>query len=58
MKKVFLIPILLLATGCQFTQRLDALHEEIVQMNAKLDETNRILTNVETATTRLGKLVP
>jgi outer membrane murein-binding lipoprotein Lpp len=39
MKQLLILAILLLPSGCAFTQRLDALNEQIAQMNAKLDAT-------------------
>jgi hypothetical protein len=60
MKPLLILPILLLATGCmsRLTQRLDTMNEHIVQLNAKLDETNRLLANVDKSTGKLAKVVP
>jgi hypothetical protein len=58
MKKLLIFSIFLLAAGCGFAQRLDAIHDELANMSAKLDETNRALGNVEKSTSKLAKVVP
>lgn len=61
MKKLLILPILLLATtGCmsRLTQRLDTMNEQIVLMNSKLDETNRLLGSVEKSTGKLARALP
>jgi hypothetical protein len=61
MKRLFIFPmLLLLLSGCmtRLTQRLDDMNEQLIQMNAKLDESNRQLASVEKSTGRLAKVVP
>jgi hypothetical protein len=60
MKRLLIFPLLLLVSGCmtRLTQRLDVMNEQLTQMNAKLEETNRLLTSVEKSTGKLAKVVP
>ena len=62
MKRLLPLPIMFLMIGCisSVTQRFDALsermgdtHEQIRQMNTKLDETNRHLARIEASIKRL-----
>jgi hypothetical protein len=62
MKRLLPLPIIFLLIGCtsSITQRFDALslrmadtNDQIRQMNAKLDETNRHLAHIEASMKRL-----
>jgi hypothetical protein len=58
MKKLLILPILLLASGCGFMSRLDTMNQQIAEMSAKIDETNRLLANVEKSTAKMTRLLP
>jgi phage-related tail protein len=62
MKRLLPLPVFLLMIGCMssITERFDALsqrmgdtNEQIRQMNAKLDETNRHLAHIEQSMKKL-----